>query len=98
MRTAGDATNRLVIDNAGVTTIGTSSPVTVSAAGLLTVANTTSIGDSNVVGATSGALNVNGNITLYNGTENHLIFNSVGTGIPSFTTRSAGTKLYYFQQ
>ena len=40
-----------------------------------------------------GALNINGDITLYNGTRNTIFFDSHGVGAPTATNRSAGEKI-----
>jgi hypothetical protein len=39
------------------------------------------------------ALNVSGDITLTNGTSQTILFNGVGNGIPSLSSRSLGTKI-----
>lgn len=79
--------------NSGITTIGSSTPVTISATGILTIDNNTSIGNSNSFTGTGGSLNIDGDITLYNATKNTIAFRNTGIGAPSFTTRSNGTKI-----
>lgn len=54
---------------------------------------TSVIGSSNTISGTEGSLNSGGDITLYNGTSQGIYFNGVGSGAPSFTTRSVGSKL-----
>jgi hypothetical protein len=45
-------------------------------------------------GANAGIINIAGGITnLSNGTSNMILYGPVGYGIPTFTTRSAGTKI-----
>ncbi len=69
--------------------------------GSVTIANTNTIanGASDVVNATTGALNVNGDIHLYNAgaLPNMLVFgpNPV-IGPPSFTTRSLGSRVVLY--
>lgn len=42
---------------------------------------------------TLGSLNINGDLTLYNGTNNTIVYSSSGSAAPSYTNRSLGTKL-----
>lgn len=52
-----------------------------------------SIGDSNTP---SGTLNLDGDLVLSSSTKNTIAYKAVGTGAPSVTTRSAGTKLVLY--
>jgi hypothetical protein len=62
--------------------------------GILTIGNTTQIAHtSNTISSTAGALNINGDIIMYNATKQTIYFNTVGSSVPAFTTRSAGTKI-----
>lgn len=54
--------------------------------------NTTNIGVNNSVTSTTGALNVNGDLALYN-SNSKLLFNATGAAAPSVITRSTGTKI-----
>ena len=48
---------------------------------------------SNTVTGNDASISTNGDIILSNGTSQGVYFNSVGSGVPSFTTRSSGSKL-----
>ena len=48
---------------------------------------------SNVVTSNDASISTNGDIILSNGTTQGIYFNSVGSSVPSFTTRSSGSKL-----
>jgi len=54
---------------------------------------TTTVGSSNTLTGTNGTINTNGDVTLYNGTSQTVYFAGNGSAIPSFTTRSLGTKI-----
>lgn len=61
--------------------------------GKLTIASSDTVGDINVIESITSGLNVNGEISLYNNTKNTILFNNVGSNIPSVNIRSLGTKL-----
>lgn len=48
---------------------------------------------SNTISGTEGILNIQGDLTLYNPTKNTVVFRNTGSSIPTFTSRSIGTKL-----
>src|SRR4029079_12601475 len=52
--------------------------------------------NSNALNATSGSLTLNGDLHMYNGTKNTIVFSAAGGGAPSFTNRSVGTKIVLF--
>lgn len=60
---------------------------------LILASNSGISNNSNTITNSTGSLNVNGDIVLYNSTKQSVIFNSTGSGVPSFTTRSSGTKV-----
>ena len=60
--------------------------------GELNVLSTNSIGNANSFTGTEAAINVDGDISLYNTSGSKIVFDG-GVGVPSFTTRSAGTKI-----
>lgn len=66
--------------------------------GKLNVSNTTTIigSTSNVISTSSGAVSVNGDIHLYNGTSGGIVWQTAGTAPPTYTTRSRGTKLVLY--
>lgn len=62
--------------------------------GILTLGNSTQLSNtSNTINSTSGSLNINGDIIMYNATKQTIYFNNVGSAIPSFTNRSSGSKI-----
>lgn len=67
--------------------VGTSLSVT----GQSFFTNTTTIGNSNTVNSVSGAVNVNGSISMYG--NNEIAWPASTVGVPTTTTRSAGTRL-----
>ena len=60
--------------------------------------STSTIGNSNSIGSTSGAVNITGDLVMSNSTSNQSIaFTTAGgINIPSFTTRSSGTKIVIY--
>lgn len=54
-----------------------------------TVINST----TNSLTGSEAAFNLNGDIGLYNSSGSKIIFNNVGSGAPTFTSRSTGTKI-----
>lgn len=62
--------------------------------GNTTLASTTTVGATvNSLAGTEGGLNINGDVTLYNASGNKVLFRDVGSAVPTFTNRSAGTKI-----
>lgn len=55
--------------------------------------NTNSVGSGNTFTGTEGNTNINGDFVLYNNISQTIYFNGFGSGIPSVTTRSLGTKI-----
>lgn len=60
---------------------------------MLNSTGTNQILTSNLIDGTQGNINTQGDITLYNATKNTIFFKDTGSGVPSFTTRSNGTKI-----
>lgn len=60
--------------------------------GQLTINDSTNV-SGNSLTSTSGSVNTNGDLVLYNATKQTIYFNGSGSGVPSFTTRSSGSKL-----
>lgn len=59
-----------------------------------TITSTSSINaTTNGLTGTEAAFNINGDVGLYNATGSKIIFNNVGSGAPTFTSRSTGTKI-----
>ena len=83
--------------NQGIATTDATTFAGVTSTGSVDITDTTSVGDSNVFTSSSGALNVNGNIVLYNNTDNHIAFyGDSNVSPPSFTNRSQGTKIILY--
>lgn len=62
--------------------------------GKVTVTNNTSIGNSNAINSSSGALNVNGDLAMYN--NRVMVWAQTGLQTPSLTNRSTGTRLVLY--
>lgn len=77
-----------VPNNALVTTPLDTSSTAQTKSGALTVTNLTDSGSTNING---------GSLTLGNGTSNFLFFNNTGVAAPTYTTRSVGTKVVWYQ-
>ena len=61
---------------------------------LLTISGTNKISNvSNTVDSSSSNINTNGDISLYNSSSQTIYFASSGSGVPTLTTRSLGTKI-----
>ncbi|HEY9701500.1 MAG TPA: hypothetical protein V6C58_03600, partial [Allocoleopsis sp.] len=50
----------------------------------------------NTITGVEGTINTQGDLVLYNGTKNTVVFREVGIAAPSLTNRSAGTKLVLY--
>jgi hypothetical protein len=61
-----------------------------------TVATTKTSNTTNSFTENSGAINVNGDINLYNTSDSKLVFNQITRNLPAFTTRSSGTKIVLY--
>lgn len=62
--------------------------------GVSTFTDSTKISTSlNALTSSSAGMNINGDLGLYNSSNSKIIFNNVSQAVPSFTTRSSGTKL-----
>src|SRR4029079_8316105 len=71
--------------------------MTLSSTGVLNLPTAVQLATtSNTVSATSGTLTLNGDLHLYNGTKNTIVFNTTGIAAPSFTNRSIGTRIVIF--
>jgi hypothetical protein len=81
----------------GVTTIGSSTQATVSAAGLLTIQNASKVTttDNTIVGD-EGGLNISGDLTLFNATKNTIVYRQSGVAAPTLTDRSVGSKIVLY--
>lgn len=91
-----NATEATDADNGGSATLGGGAAIKkkLYVGGQIFGTSSNNIGTTdNSIGGTEGSLNVNGDITLYNGTKNTISFSTNGSASPSFTNRSVGTKL-----
>jgi len=80
----------------GSSTPGSSSFTTLTASGITSITNTTSVGNTiNPNTSAGGALNVSGDIVL-GATNPRVYFPQNGVAAPTFTNRSAGTKIVLF--
>lgn len=57
--------------------------------------NNTKVGSVNTITGIEGNTNLNGDLVLYNSTSQGIYFNGTGSAIPSYTTRSLGSKIIY---
>jgi hypothetical protein len=60
--------------------------------GVLSIGSSTKV-SGNTITSVSGSLNINGDLVLNNNTNQTIYFNSFGTGVPTTTTRSLGSKI-----
>lgn len=62
--------------------------------GVITVSDSSKVGNASVINGTQGSLNTRGDITLYDPDKNTIVFReNAGSSPPENTTRSSGTKI-----
>ena len=63
---------------------------------VFTAASVNQIGSANAQSTSNSSMLVNGTLSFNNGTSNMLFYSPVGAAAPSYTTRSAGTKIILY--